>query len=79
MCSATWQAGQGRKVRSAADRLCHGLAEGNRAKAVTEPDRRRSLDSRAVAEFTFSSHRQECLCHFSVGQTFLSAFPQNQF
>lgn len=46
MCSAPSRAGQPVKARSAADRLCLGLAGVNLAKAVTEPDRRRSLDSR---------------------------------
>ncbi len=35
--------------------------------------------TRAVSEIVFSSHRQECLCHSIVEQTFLSAFPKDQF
>ena len=46
MRSAISRAGQPSKTRSAADRLCHGVAGVHPAKAVTEPDRRRSLDSR---------------------------------
>ncbi len=46
MRSAISRAGQPSKTRSAADRLCHGVAGVNPAKAVTKPDRRRSLDSR---------------------------------
>ena len=66
MCSASRGPGQAPEKRSAADRLCLGVGEPGFSNFVTEPDRRRSLDSspnsrlsRPDSSSAASSHPQE--------------------